>query len=98
MCARWRGQKRVNQTSLVSGPRHPCVRDAAIKPPPPDDIDFTLTVTSTSTEGANGDQASIQQTFDVTVIAVADTPLLAVPTAPLVTNEDTAIDFTGLSS
>ena len=69
----------------------------SIKPPPDDDADFTLTVTSTSTEGANGDQASIQQTFDVTVIAVADTPLLAVPIAPLVTNEDTAIDFSGLS-
>ena len=70
----------------------------SVKPPPDDDTDFQLTVTATTTEVANGDQASAQQTFDVTVVAVADAPTLGVPGAPLVTNEDTAIDFTGLSS
>ena len=70
----------------------------SVKPPPGDDTDFQLTVTATTTEAANSDQASVVQTLDVTVVAVADAPTLAAPGAPLVGNEDTAIDFTGLSS
>ena len=68
----------------------------SIKPPPDDDTDFQLTVTATTTETANGDQASVQQTFDVTVDAVADTPTVAVQ--DIATPLDTEIDLTGLSA
>ena len=60
-----------NAVTITDPLRLAALDQFSIKPPPDDDTDFTLTVTSTSTEGANNDQASIQQTFDVTVIAVA---------------------------
>ena len=87
-----------NAVTITDSTQLAALDQFSIQPPPDDDTAFTLTVTSTSTEGANNDQASIQKTFDVTVIAVADQPTLSVPDAPLVTNEDTEIDFTGLSS
>ena len=87
-----------NAVTITDPLRLAALDQFSIKPPPDDDADFTLTVTSTSTDGANNDQASIQQTFNVTVNAVADTPSLAVSVAPLVTNENTEVDLTGLSS
>ena len=51
--------------------------------------DFTLTFTSTSTEAAGGDTAQTVRTLRVTVIAVADAPVLTVSAAS--GDEDTAI-------
>ena len=87
-----------NAVTITDPTRLAALSQFSVKPPPDDDTEFQLTVTATTTEVANGDQASAQQTFDVTVVAVADAPTLGIPGAPLVTNEDTAIDFTGLSS
>ncbi len=60
-----------NAVTITDPARLGALDQFSIQPPPDDDTDFTLTVTSTSTEGANNDQASIQQTFDITVNAVA---------------------------
>ena len=55
--------------------------------------DFSLTVISTSTEAANGDQASISDTFAVTMTDnTAEPPTLTVQTAS--GNEDTPIPLT----
>lgn len=61
-----------------------------LSPPADSDVDLTgLVVTATSTEVANGDAASVNDTIDVVVDAVIDTPTLTVGniTAP----EDTAV-------
>ena len=84
------------QATIADPARIVALDQFSITPPFNDDSDFQLTVTATSTEAANLDQASVQQIFDVTVVAVADTPTLSV--APLTVNEDTEIDFTGLSA
>ena len=69
--------------------------DFSVQPPANNDANFNLTVTATSTEGAGG-SASVQQTLNVTVNAVADDPSLTVQAVS--GDEDTAIDFTGLSA
>ena len=84
------------QATIADPTRIVALDQFSITPPFNDDSDFQLTVTATSTEAANLDQASVQQIFDVTVVAVADTPTLSV--APLTVNEDTEIDFTGLTA
>jgi hypothetical protein len=58
--------------------------------------DFTLTVTSLTTEGENGSTASTVRSLPVTVVAVADVPVLtATDTAG---NEDTVIPLTVTNS
>ena len=69
--------------------------DFSVQPPANNDANFNLTVTATSTEDAGG-SASVQQTLNVTVNAVADDPSLTVQAVS--GDEDTAIDFTGLSA
>ena len=58
-----------------------------ITPPPDSDVDFTLSVTATATDGS--DTASIADTINVTVDAVADAPALTVSDTS--GDEDTAI-------
>ena len=58
-----------------------------ITPPADSDVDFALTVTATATDGA--DTASLVDTINVTVDAVADAPTLTV--ADVTGNEDTGI-------
>ncbi|MDW3207506.1 MAG: LamG-like jellyroll fold domain-containing protein [Alphaproteobacteria bacterium] len=60
-----------------------------ITPAADSDADFTLTVAVTTTDGDSGDTATVTETLDVTVDAVADTPSLAVEAA--VGSEDSAI-------
>ena len=55
--------------------------------PPHSDQDFTVTVTATATEAENGDQAVRTDTMDVLVTAVADQPMLTVPST-ITVNED----------
>lgn len=61
-----------------------------LSPPADSDVDLTgLVVTATSTEAANGDAASVNDTIDVIVDAVIDTPTLTV--ANISAPEDTAV-------
>ena len=64
--------------------------DFSVQPPANSDANFNLTVTATSTEGAGG-SASVQQTLNVTVNAIADDPSLTVQSEVVVGSEDTAI-------
>ncbi|HUT51391.1 MAG TPA: hypothetical protein VM325_18830, partial [Alphaproteobacteria bacterium] len=63
-----------------------------ITPPVDSDVDFTLTVTASAIEADGGDTASVVDTINVTVDAVADAPTLNV--ADATGNEDTAIPLT----
>ncbi len=54
------------------------LNNLTITPPEHSDADFQLTLKATSTENENGDTASNQVTFNVTVEAVADAPNLEV--------------------
>ena len=67
-----------------------------ITPPLHDDGEFQLTVTATATEIANSYTANTDETIDVRVDAVADTPNLAA-SSNVTTNEDTAVNL-GISS
>ncbi len=60
--------------------------------PADNDVDFTLTVTSTATETENGDTAQTVDTIDVEVAAVADQPLLTVPST-VTFDEDSSTTF-----
>ena len=63
-----------------------------VTPPADSDLDFTLTVTATAVEGTSGDAVAIVDSFDIQVTAVADQPLLSVPT-DLTIAEDAAASF-----
>ncbi len=65
-----------------------------VNPPADSDVDFTLTVTATSTEAANGDQATIVDTIEVQVTAVADQPSLTVPSTITVYEDTQTAAFT----
>ena len=69
----------------------------SITPPPDRDDDFTLTVTATATEAENADHARTVDTIDVEVTAVADRPVLTVPSTVTV-DEDSQSAIFGISS
>lgn len=67
-----------------------------ITPPLHSDDDISLNIVVTSTEDSNSDEASTSAVLNVTVNAIADTPLLTVLDAS--GDEDTAIDLSISSS
>ena len=65
-----------------------------ITPPPDSDADFTLQVHATATETSNADAADTATlALQVSVTAVADTPVVTIQDATITTDEDTAIDL-----